>query len=82
MIIGNHTIRLDVFDGSRKSIFRHRKEMVLRMVEKRGYIVRKNVETELNVSQSTAILLLRDLAASGLLVKGKDGRQMKYWVVK
>lgn len=35
-----------------------RKEIALRLAEKQGYIVRKDIEAELNVSQSTAILLL------------------------
>lgn len=58
-----------------------RKEIVLRMAEKQGSIVRKDIETALNVSQSTAILLLRDMVESGLLVKVKDARQTKYRVV-
>lgn len=59
-----------------------RKEIVLRLAEKQGYIVRKDIETELKVSQSTAILLLRDMVDSGLLVKLKDGKQMKYRVTE
>ena len=55
-----------------------RKKIVLRLAEKRGYIVRKDVEAELKVSQSTAILLLRDMVESGLLIKVKDGKQIKY----
>lgn len=59
-----------------------RKEIVLRLAEKQGYIVRKDIEAELNVSQSTAILLLRDMVESGLLVKVKDGRQLKYRIAE
>lgn len=55
-----------------------RKEIVLRLAEKRGYIVRKDVETELSISQATAILLLRDMVENGLLVKERDGKQIKY----
>lgn len=58
-----------------------RKEIVLQLAQKQGYIVRKDIEAELNVSQSTAILLLRDMVESGLLVKVKDGRQLKYRIV-
>lgn len=59
-----------------------RKEIVLRLAEKQGYIVRKDIEAELNVSQSTAILLLRDMVESGLLVKVKNGRQLKYRIAE
>ena len=59
-----------------------RKEIVLRLAEKQGYILRKDIEAELNVSQSTAILLLRDMVESGLLVKVKDGKLMKYRVTE
>lgn len=59
-----------------------RKKIVLRLAKKQGYIVRKDIEVELNVSQSTAILLLRDMVESGLLVKVKDGRQLKYRIAE
>lgn len=59
-----------------------RKEIVLRLAKKQGYIVRKDIEVELNVSQSTAILLLRDMVESGLLVKVKNGRQLKYRIAE
>jgi len=54
----------------------------LKLAKKQGYIVRKDIETKLNVSQSTAILLLRDMVESGLLVKTKEGKQMKYRIVE
>ena len=59
-----------------------RKEVVLRLAEKQGYIIRKDIEAELTVSQSTAILLLRDMVESGLLVKVKDGKQVKYRIME
>ena len=59
-----------------------RKEIVLQLAEKQGYITRKEVEDKLTVSQSTAILLLRDMVESGLLIKVKDGKQMKYRVAE
>lgn len=59
-----------------------RKEIVLQLIKKQGYIVRKDVEAELKVSQATAILLLREMVESGLLIKMKDGKQMKYRVAE
>ena len=59
-----------------------RKEIVLQLAEKQGYITRKDVEDKLAVSQSTAILLLRDMVESGLLIKVKDRKQMKYRIAE
>ena len=59
-----------------------RKEIVLRMTEKHGYVVRKDVEEELKVSQATAILILREMVENGLLIKEKSGRQMKYRIAE
>ena len=59
-----------------------RKEIVLQLAKKQGYIVRKDVEAELNISQATAILLLRDMVESGLLVKERTGRQLKYRIAE
>lgn len=55
-----------------------RKEILLQLAEKQGYIVRKDVEAELKVSQATAILILRDMVETGLLMKDGAGKQMKY----
>lgn len=59
-----------------------RKEVLLRLAEKQGYIVRKDVETELNVSQATAILLLREMVETGLLAKEGTGKQLKYRIAE
>lgn len=59
-----------------------RQEIILQLAKKQGYIARKDVESGLNVSQSTAILLLRDMVESGLLVKMKEGKQVKYRVAE
>lgn len=55
-----------------------RQEILLRLAEKRGYIVRKDVEVALKVSQTTAILILRDMVEKGLLIKEGSGKQQKY----
>lgn len=55
-----------------------RKEILLRLAEKQGYIVRKDVEAELHVSQATAILILRDMVETGMLIKDGSGKQQKY----
>ena len=59
-----------------------RKEIVLRLAEKQGFIVRKDVEAELNISQASAILLLREMLESGLLIKDGCGKQQKYRIAE
>ena len=59
-----------------------RKEILLRLAEKQGYIVRKDVEAELSVSQATATLLLREMVETGLLVKEGTGKQCKYRIAE
>ena len=59
-----------------------RKKIVLQLAKKQGHIIRKDVEAELNISRATAILLLRDMVESGLLLKVKDGKQMKYRIAE
>ena len=59
-----------------------RQEMLLRLTEKQGYIIRKDVEAELNVSQATAILILRDMVEKGLLIKEGSGKQQKYRIAE
>lgn len=59
-----------------------RQEILLRLAEKQGYIVRKDVEAELKVSQATAILILRDMVEKGLLIKEGSGKQQKYRIAE
>ena len=60
----------------------NRQEILLRLAEKQGYIVRKDVEAELKVSQATAILILRDMIEKGLLIKEGSGKQQKYRIAE
>ena len=55
-----------------------RYETLLRLVEKNGSIVRKDVEACLQVSQATAILIIRDMVEKGLLIKIGSGKRQKY----
>lgn len=59
-----------------------RLEILLHLAEKQGYIVRKDVESELNVSQATAILILRDMVEKGLLIKEGSGKRQKYRIAE
>lgn len=59
-----------------------RKEIVLQLAEKQGSITRKEVEAELRISQASAILLLREMVESGLLIKDGTGNRCKYRVAE
>lgn len=59
-----------------------RQEILLRLAEKRGYIVRKDVEGALKVSQATAILILRDMVEKRLLIKEGSGKLQKYRIAE
>ena len=59
-----------------------REEIILQIADKQGYVLRKDVERELNVSQATAILILREMVDRGLLTKEGTGRQLKYRIAE
>ena len=66
-------------EGARRD---ERQKTLLGLAEKQGYIIRKDVETELKVSQATAILILRDMLKKGLLVKEGTGKQQRYRIAE
>ena len=55
-----------------------RQATVLQLAKKQGTIVRKDVEAALQVSQATAILILREMVDKGVLVKEGTGKLLKY----
>ena len=59
-----------------------RQDIILRLAKKQGAVTRKDVETALQVSQSSAILILREMVDKKLLVKSGAGKQVKYCAVK
>ncbi len=52
---------------------------VLELCRSKGFIVRSDVEMELGVSQSTAILLLRELTDDGVLMKKGRTKNLRYY---
>ncbi len=60
----------------------NREVIVLQIAQKQGYILRKDVERELDVSQATAILIIREMVDRGLLIKEGTGRQLKYRIAE
>ena len=59
-----------------------REASVLRLFASRGTIVRRDVQDALGVSQATAILLLRKMTESGVLVRSGGGRRVSYRLPK
>ncbi len=55
-----------------------REKQVLALFQKKDSIARSDVETALNVSQATAVVLLREMVAKGLLKKVGAGKLQKY----
>lgn len=56
-----------------------RKNAVLELCRRKGFIVRSDVEQVLSVSQSTAILLLRELTSDGVLIKKGKAKNLRYY---
>lgn len=52
---------------------------VLKLCRNKGFIIRSDVETVLGVSQSTAILLLRELINDGILIKKGKTKNLRYY---
>lgn len=53
--------------------------IVLELCRRKGFIVRSDVENALGVSQSTAILLLRELVDDGVLMKKGRTKKLRYY---
>ncbi len=56
-----------------------REKRILDLTRSKGYISRKDIESELHVSQSMAILILRKMTEKGLLIKEGAGKNRLYW---
>ena len=52
---------------------------VLKLCRSKGSIVRSDIEMGLGVSQSTAILLLRELTHDGVLIKKGKTKNLRYY---
>ena len=55
---------------------------VLELCQSKGSVVRSDAETALGVSQSTAILLLRELTDEGILIKKGKTKKLRYYESK
>lgn len=57
-----------------------RVEAVVSLCQKNGFVIRKDIEQTLHVSQATAILLLREMVADGLLTKKGTAKNLRYYL--
>ena len=57
-----------------------RVKAVVGLCEKNGFVVRKDIEQTLHISQATAILLLREMVADGLLTKKGAAKKLRYYL--
>lgn len=55
-----------------------REKQILTMCHEKGFVLRKDVETVLAVSQPTAILVLRHMVDTGMLIKEGSGKNTRY----
>ncbi|WP_341372036.1 ATP-binding protein [Youngiibacter fragilis] len=60
------------------TVLEKRESAVLRMLDETEYVVRKDVQEALLVSQATAILLLREMTDKGLIVREGSGKYLCY----
>ena len=57
-----------------------RVEAVVSLCQKNGFVIRKDIEQALHISQATAILLLREMVSDGLLVKKGTAKNTRYYL--
>jgi len=62
--------------------FNEKEEKIIALLNKRGKIVRKNVETALSISQAMAVRLLRGLIDKGVIKAINGGKNTRYEKVK
>lgn len=59
-----------------------RVQKVIGLCRENGWVVRKDVEAALGVSQATAILLLREMTRDGLLEKRGTAKNLRYYLAE
>ena len=55
---------------------------VLELCRTNGFVIRKDVEKALGISQATAITLLRDMVRADILVKEGKSKNLRYYEKK
>ena len=57
-----------------------RVRVIEKLCRENGYVTRKDLEKAFEISQATAVLLLRKLTGDGLLVKEGSGSNVRYYI--
>ncbi len=66
------------FSAKQNDLLSSRENQVMQLIDQKGYIQRKDVESDLNISQQTSVLLLRNMVEKGLVKKIGGGKLVKY----
>jgi len=66
----------------KEPVISEKKEQVLQLFAKRDFFARKDVEAALDVSQATAIALLREMVEDGLIEKSAHGGNRTKYIIK
>ena len=53
-------------------------DTIIALFDSREVITRKDIEAALKVSQATAVLIIREMTASGKLIKESGGKYSRY----
>ena len=57
-----------------------RVQIAMELCQRKGYVVRKDIQDALDISQASAILLLRELTDRGILIKKGMARNIRYYL--
>ena len=66
------------FSVDKIDLLGEREKQVMRLLDQKKFIQRKDVELALNISQQTAVLLLRNMIEKGLVIKIGSGKLVTY----
>ena len=66
------------YSTSKQTPALERQKTVLQLLDTRESITRKEIEAALNISQASAVLLIREMLQAGSLVKFGNGRNVRY----
>jgi len=71
-----------IFESAAPLYLTEKEQAVLKMISLNGFVTRAEIEEALGMSQATAIRLLRDLLAKGVIQKEREKRSIRYRLKK
>lgn len=76
--VRNQTVASAADVSEKQTVFSDREEAVIRLFDGQDKLVRKDIQSALQISQATAILLLREMLDKGILERIGTGRYSYY----